>query len=578
MSIAERERVGAPRRRPRAPGEPRRGERKAAQTPLLSCHGIDVYYGAVQILFGVDFEVFDGEIVALLGTNGAGKSTLLRAISGLTPPKRGKVFYEGREVTGSSPVDMARRGIAFMPGGRGIFPGLTVAENLRMAGWLFRDDGARLEGAIGSALELFPMLRERLDAKAALLSGGQQQMLTLAQAFMSRPQVLMIDELSLGLAPVVVGELFDVVRRISAMGTTIIVVEQSVNVSLELAERAVFMEKGEVRFTGPTSDLLGRDDLLRSVFIGGGADGPAPKRRRASARGSARPVLLSARGVTKRFGGLTAVDSVDLDVREGEIVGIIGANGAGKTTLLDLLTGFVPVDAGVVTLSGKDVTSASPHQRAYAGMARSFQDARLFPGLTVFENLCVAREMFTPSREPVAAALRLPASLLSEALVAERVEQIIDVLGLVAFRDKFVSDLSTGSRRIVELASLLAQEPDVLMLDEPSAGIAQRESEALGPLLRRIRDVLGTTILIVEHDVPLLTGLCDRLVALELGGVIADGLPEVVIADPRVVASYLGGDPMAVKRSGAVEGASALRPGEKRARAAGARRSATKRS
>lgn len=542
---------------------------KAAERPVLACEGLDVYYGSVQILFGVDFVVDPGEVVALLGTNGAGKSTLLRAITGLTPPKRGRVWFDGAEITGHSPVELAHKGMSFMPGGRGIFPGLSVGENLRMAGWLFRNDPKRLHEAMESALELFPVLRSRLESKAALLSGGQQQMLTLAQSFMASPKLLMIDELSLGLAPVVVGELFEVVRRISDSGVTIVIVEQSVNVSLELAERAVFMEKGEVRFTGPTSDLIGRDDLLRSVFIGGAAgesaqDKPQGKARRnedgtgrakrAEAQRRARqakaPIVLSARGVTKRFGGLTAVDGVDLDIRQGEIVGIIGANGAGKTTLFDLLTGFVPLDSGSVHLGARDVTKLSPNQRAYAGLARSFQDARLFPGLTTFENLAVAREPFLLSREPIAALLRLPASLLSEALVAERAEQLIEALGLSAFRDKYVSDLSTGSRRILELACLLAQEPDILLLDEPSAGIAQRESEALGPLLKKIRDVTGATIAIVEHDVPLLLATCDRLVGMELGRVIADGYPEAVIADPQVIASYLGGDPIAVNRSG----------------------------
>lgn len=559
----------------------KRVKREAEARPaLLSCTGLDVYYGSVQILFGADFEVQEGEVVALLGTNGAGKSTLLRAISGLTPPRRGKVVFNGEDVTGSSPVDMAHKGMALMPGGRGIFPGLSVGENLRMAGWLFRGESDRLDAAVEKSLELFPVLRSRLDSRAALLSGGQQQMLTLAQAFMADPRILMIDELSLGLAPVVVGELFDVVKRISEQGTTIVVVEQSVNVSLKLAERAVFMEKGEVRFTGPTSDLLGREDLLRSVFIGGGAsshgegngkgNGSAggvrrakreqvqEERRRDKRRNA--PLVLTARNVTKRFGGLTAVDSVDLDVRSGEIVGIIGANGAGKTTLLDLLTGFVPLDEGSVSLREHDVTSLAPNLRARAGLARSFQDARLFPGLTVFENLAVAREIFAVSREPLAAALRLPASLISESLISDRVIQLIDVLGLGAFRDKYVSELSTGSRRIVELASLLAQEPDILMLDEPSAGIAQRESEALGPLLKRIRDVIGATILIVEHDVPLLLATCDRLVAMELGRVIADGDPEFVVADPQVISSYLGGDPTAVQRSGSVQAAPGRAP------------------
>lgn len=532
----------------------------APSKTLLRCEGLDVYYGSVQILFNVDYTVEEGEIVALLGTNGAGKSTLLRAITGLTPPKRGKVWMDGKEITGITPVDMAKAGVAFMPGGRAIFPGLTVGENLRMAAWLYRQDEARVEAGIAKCLELFPALKTRLPEKAALLSGGQQQMVALAQALLAEPRLLLIDELSLGLAPVVVGELLDVVRELRNQGVTIVLVEQSVNVALSVSDRAVFMEKGEVRFTGPAGELLERGDLLRSVFIQGSkagaveTNGKGPKERAKPAVPrkdfSTEPVILHATGITKRFGGLTAVDHVDLDVRAGEIVGILGANGAGKTTLLDLLTGFVPVDSGQVRLENADITGKAPEIRAEAGLARSFQDARLFPGLTVAENLAVALEIFIPSRDPFAASFKLPAALLSEVMVAERVDQLIGLLGLGAFRDKYVGQLSTGSRRIVELGSLLAQQAKILMLDEPTAGIAQRESEAMGPLIKRIRDVTGVAIVIVEHDVPMLLSTCDRLVAMELGGVVADGDPAEVIQNDRVIASYLGADEAAISRSG----------------------------
>ncbi len=529
---------------------------------LLRCEGLDVFYGSVQILFNVDYTVEEGEIVALLGTNGAGKSTLLRAITGLTPPKRGKVWMDGKEITGISPVDMAKAGVAFMPGGRAIFPGLTVGENLRMAAWLYRQDTERVEAGLAKCLELFPVLKSRLSEKAALLSGGQQQMVALAQALLAEPRLLLIDELSLGLAPVVVGELLEVVRELRNQGVTIVLVEQSVNVALSVSDRAVFMEKGEVRFTGPAGELLERGDLLRSVFIQGSKKSnlgageqvvelqPEVPRRDFSLE----PVIMHATGITKRFGGLTAVDHVDLDVRAGEIVGILGANGAGKTTLLDLLTGFVPVDSGQVRLENDDITDRAPELRAEAGLARSFQDARLFPGLTVAENLAVALEIFIPSRDPFAASFRLPAALLSEVMVAERVEQLIGLLGLGAFRDKYVGQLSTGSRRIVELGSLLAQQAKILMLDEPTAGIAQRESEAMGPLIKRIRDVTGVAIVIVEHDVPMLLATCDRLVAMELGGVVADGDPAEVIQNDRVIASYLGADEAAISRSGSTSG------------------------
>ncbi|HLJ07047.1 MAG TPA: ABC transporter ATP-binding protein, partial [Acidimicrobiia bacterium] len=238
-------------------------------SPLVSCRGLDVAYGPVQVLFGVDFDVEDGEIVALLGTNGAGKSTLLKALSGLIDPTAGTVTFDGRDITGADAEAVTRAGVSLMPGGKGIFPTVTVDEHLRLAAWTFRKDTARIEAAKAEVLELFPILAERASQPAGYLSGGEQQMLALAQAFMTKPRLLLVDELSLGLAPTVVGHLLDVLRTVHAAGTTIVIVEQSVNVALTLAQRAVFMEKGEVRFEGPTAELLERPDILRSVFIGG---------------------------------------------------------------------------------------------------------------------------------------------------------------------------------------------------------------------------------------------------------------------------------------------------------------------
>jgi branched-chain amino acid transport system ATP-binding protein len=540
--------------------------------PLLSCRSIDMAYGPVQILFGVDFDVYPGEIVALLGTNGAGKSTLLKGICGLVRPKNGTVTFKGEDVT-KLPADVtARRGVSLMPGGKGVFPTLSVDENLRMAAWLIRDDPDRIELAKGDVLDLFPVLAERHNQMAGNLSGGEQQMLALGSALMTQPELLMIDELSLGLAPTIVGQLLEVVQEVHDRGTTIVIVEQSVNVALNLAKRAVFMEKGEVRFEGPASDLLERPDILRSVFIAGAASQDAAesvlhvdgqkkhtRRRRTTKEAETESripddakVVLACRDLVKRFGGITAVDHVDLEVRQGEIVGLIGHNGAGKTTLMDCVSGFLQVDSGRIILRGVDVTDWAPHLRAKGAMGRSFQDALLFPTLTVYETIAVARERHLASRDMFAAALQLPASYESEIEVEIVVNDLIELMGLEAYRQKLTGELSTGTRRIVDLACILAQDPKVLMLDEPSGGVAQKETEALGPLLRRVQQQTNCSILIIEHDMPLLSGLCDRLVALELGGVIAEGTPTEVLNHPAVIASYLGTDEKAIARSGAL--------------------------
>jgi branched-chain amino acid transport system ATP-binding protein len=262
-------------------------------------------------------------------------------------------------------------------------------------------------------------------------------------------------------------------------------------------------------------------------------------------------VALECRGLVKRFGGIRAVDEIDLVVPPASIVGLIGHNGAGKTTLFDVLTGFLPADAGQVLLGGRDVTDKPPHRRAIAQLGRSFQEARLYPSLTVSETLAVALETHLENRDPLAAGLRLPASSMSEKSAFRRVEQLIELLGLTQYRDTPTGELSTGTRRIVELGCLLAHNPAVVLLDEPSAGVAQRETEALGPMLRRVQQQTGCSLVVIEHDMALLSSLCDALVALEQGSVIAWGAPDDVLADHRVVASYLGTEHEVVMRSGA---------------------------
>ncbi|TMD10359.1 MAG: ATP-binding cassette domain-containing protein [Chloroflexi bacterium] len=510
-----------------------------APAALLRCQGVDAGYGSLQVLFGCDLAVAEGEILALLGTNGAGKSTLLRAVAGLLETTAGRVEFDGAAVHGDT-ERLAARGLALMPGGRGVFPGLSVAENLRLACWLLRSDRAATTAATERNLELFPALRQRISIRAGELSGGEQQMLSLAMALATSPRMLCIDELSLGLAPAVVGQLVETVRGIHRSGTTVVVVEQSVDVALQLAGRAVFLEKGHVRFSGPTAELTHRPDLLRAVFLGRRDDGAGAGHEEAEAA-PARGIRLECHGLTRRFGGIVAVDGVDLAVEPGEVVGLIGHNGAGKTTLFDVVTGFLEAQGGRVVLGGHDITDRAPHRRAIAGLGRSFQEARLFPSLTVDEAISVALERHLANRDPIAAALRLPASTDAEASAAVRVDELVTALGLRVYRDTLCGELSTGTRRVVELACVLAQDPAVVLLDEPSAGMAQRETEALAGLLRTVREQTGCSMLVIEHDMALLSSLCDRLVALELGAVIAEGTPDAVLHDPRVVASYLGG-------------------------------------
>ena len=536
-------------------GETVRQARAAGQTKLLVCRDLDAGYGQVQILFGVDLEIDEGEIVALLGTNGAGKSTLLGAINGSNPAWNGAVLYDGEAITQLPASEHAARGIISVPGGKAVFPGLTVAENLDLA--LTSADPTTGPERLARVFEFFPRLQERRDELAGNLSGGEQQMLALSQAFLARPRLLMIDELSLGLAPVVVAQLLDILRAIHAEGATIVLVEQSVNVALTVAQRAVFMEKGEVRFSGPTDELLHRPDVLRSVFLAGAATASGSyargRRRQAAAAPVGGPeVVLRVTDLKRSYGGVQALTGATLEVRAGETLGIIGPNGAGKTTLFDVVSGFVAPTDGTVELLGQDITDASPERRALLGLGRSFQDARLFPALTVEETLLVTLDRHHQARDLASNTLGLPKARKAESTLHRRAERLMMLMGITDFRDKFVRELSTGTRRLVDLACVLAGDPDVLLLDEPSSGIAQKETEEMPALLDRIKYETGCALLIIEHDMQLISAISDELVAMELGRVVVRGKPADVLSDPRVVAAYLGDSTEAIHRSGVV--------------------------
>ncbi len=526
--------------------------------PMLVCDGVEVAYDQVQVLFGVDMQVQEGEVVALLGTNGAGKSTLLKAISGLVDPIGGSIYFDGRDVTHADAVQTSTLGIIQVPGGKAVFPTVTVADHFKAGTWLYtHEDPADVQARIDEVLDRFPRLRERWDQMAGNLSGGEQQQLAVGMAFVAKPKLLIIDELSLGLAPTIVEELLETVREINRSGTTIILVEQSVNVALTIADRAYFMEKGEVRFSGPTEELLERGDILRSVFLEGAGTAGIGKRAKArkqaaaaSGNGDDAQPALSATSLTKRFGGITAVDDVTFSLAENEILGLIGPNGAGKTTIFDLISGHLPTDGGRIVLGGTDVTSMSPDRRAALGLGRSFQDARIFPSMTVAENLALGLERHIEVRDHLSALINLPAIQESEMHVAWSVDDLVELMHLGAFRNKFVGELSTGSRRIVDLAMAIGHDPSVLILDEPSSGIAQKETEALGPLLKRIQRETTCALLVIEHDMGLINEVSDRLIALELGAIIAEGTPAEVMADRQVIESYLGGDLDVIHRSG----------------------------
>ncbi|MBK5308100.1 MAG: ATP-binding cassette domain-containing protein [Frankiaceae bacterium] len=512
--------------------------------PLLAGTRLDVRYGSSQALFDVDLALHPGEILAIVGTNGAGKTTLLRAIAGLHPVHSGRLTFDGEDITTASTDDLARRGIALVPGGAGVLPTLTVADNLRLALWSVGDGEAAAR--IAPLLERFGQLRDRLTTMAGNLSGGEQQLLALCQAIAQEPRVLLVDELSLGLSPQALADVLDLIRDLADRGTAVVLVEQSISTAIDAADTAVFLDNGAVRYAGPARDLRAHPELFASVAFGAGGGtgalggGSEFAGRRSSGMGAARDVVLEATALVAGYGGVVAVNDVSFAVTAGEVLGILGPNGAGKTSLFDAISGTLPLTSGQLTLLDNDIVKRAPHGRAALGLMRSYQNVRLFPSLTVAECITVALETRLKTRNAVAAALWLPTSRAEERRSAERVALLVELLELQNVADRPVGSLSLGTRRIVDLACQLAARPKVLLLDEPSSGLAQAETDSLGPLVSRISKDLDCAVLIIEHDIGLLATITDRILAMNFGSVIAVGEPRDVLQNPAVRAAYFG--------------------------------------
>jgi ABC-type branched-subunit amino acid transport system ATPase component len=264
---------------------------------------------------------------------------------------------------------------------------------------------------------------------------------------------------------------------------------------------------------------------------------------------AAGPLRLEIEDLVVAFGGVRAVDHVDLVAEPGSIVGLIGPNGSGKTTILDAVSGLVTPASGRVRAGGEDIGDYLPEERISIGLVRSFQDCQLFPELSVQDTLMLCEDA-RRSVGVVSSTLQMPWARRAERDKRLAVSSVIDAFGLGRFRDHRTAQLSTGTRRVVDLASVVLAAPRLLLLDEPTAGIAQREAEAFIPLLRRLHEVADTTIVLVEHDVPLVFELCSEVVVMETGRVVSSGPPEQVRRDPRALAAYLGASEEALLVSG----------------------------
>jgi branched-chain amino acid transport system ATP-binding protein len=487
---------------------------------LITVRGLVKRFGGVAAVDGVDLAVRSGEALAVIGPNGAGKSTLLKLIAGITQLDGGSISFNGEEHGRAPTFKVARRGIGLARQVPAPFARLTVRENVRVGALHQGRFSGRNRDFVQGILERCG-LADRADRPAGALTLLDLKRLELARALSLEPKLLLLDEVAAGLTASDLQAVIQLVRNIGEEGVTLMIVEHVEAVVRELVERVVVLDWGKVIAEG-TPEEIARDALVREVYLGSATDAsdrPAKNGKRVVSEGSGAELVLS--GVSAGYGAITALRNVDLQIGKGEVVAVLGANGAGKTTLTRVISGLNGATAGTVSLDGEDITSLPAFQRARRGVAHCQEGRRLFPGLTIDENLALAASS-PEARERY----------------EERRRWVDELFPIVGERGgQQAQTLSGGQQQMVAIARALMACPRLILFDEISLGLAPTVINDLYGAIEKIR-AAGISIALVEQNVHRGLTLADRAYVLTRGRVSFVGAPEELLDEDRLAAAY----------------------------------------